>query len=121
MPKPPESTKNSLRWKLREHAANRWPQLTAISTRFRGQFVYVYAALPHQTVMPLMRLRLRRLGQRMGIRDLPSQQRQIPGLDIAQRRPRGQPRRSPRLRLRPIPQRPHRMATTPDELTNKTT
>jgi hypothetical protein len=57
MPKPPESTKNSLRWKLREHATNRWPQLTAITTRFRGQFAYVDAALPDQTVMPLMRLR----------------------------------------------------------------
>lgn len=57
MPKPPEPTKNSLRWRLREHAANRWPQLTTLTTRFRGQFAYVDAALPDQAVMPLMRLR----------------------------------------------------------------
>jgi len=57
MPTPPESTKNSLRWKLREHARDRWPQLADIATRFRGQFAYVEAALPDQDVMPLMRLR----------------------------------------------------------------
>lgn len=57
MPTPPESTKNSLRWKLREHARNRWPELADIATRFRGQFAYVEAALPDQSVMPLMRLR----------------------------------------------------------------
>ena len=31
------------------------------------------------------------------------------------------PRRSPRLRLRPLPQRPHRLDPTPDELTPRTT
>jgi hypothetical protein len=39
----------------------------------------------------------------------------------AQRPTRRQPRRSPRLRLRPLPQRPHRLVPTPDELTARTT
>lgn len=38
-----------------------------------------------------------------------------------QRAARRQPRRSPRLRLRSLPQRPHRLDATPDELTTRST
>ncbi|MFF1531527.1 hypothetical protein [Cellulomonas sp. NPDC058312] len=57
MPTPPESTKNSLRWKLLDRARTRWPQLSTISTRFRSNFAYVDGVLTDGTVIPLMRLR----------------------------------------------------------------
>ncbi len=53
----PESTKNSLRWKLLDRARGRWPQLSTIETRFRSNFAYVDGVLADGTVVPLMRLR----------------------------------------------------------------
>lgn len=57
MPTPPDSTKSSLSWKLRDHAATRWPQLKTVATRFRGQFAYIDAVWSDDTTQPLMRLR----------------------------------------------------------------
>lgn len=58
MPKsPPESTKNSLRLRLFDHARDRWPRVHDVDTRFRGVFAYVEATLTDGTVLPLMRLR----------------------------------------------------------------
>ena len=57
VPTPPESTKNSLRLRLFDHARARWPQLRDVDARFRGSFAYVDATLPDGTVLPLMRLR----------------------------------------------------------------
>ncbi|MBC2637589.1 hypothetical protein H5400_36420 [Rhodococcus wratislaviensis] len=57
VPTPPESTKNSLRLRLFDHARARWPQLRDVDARFRGSFAYVDATLPDGTIIPLMRLR----------------------------------------------------------------
>jgi nucleoside-diphosphate-sugar epimerase len=54
------------------------------------------------------------------LRDPPIQQERIRGLIPANRLPGRNARTSPRLRRRPLPQRPHRLAT-PDELTGATT
>lgn len=54
---PPDSTKNSLRLRLFDHARARWPQLRDVDVRFRGAFAYVDGVLTDGTVLPLMRLR----------------------------------------------------------------
>jgi len=57
MPTIPESTKTSLAQRLHAHARTRWPQLTAVHVRYRGQFAYVEGELTDGDRMPLMRLR----------------------------------------------------------------
>ncbi len=57
MARPPESTKTSLRQRLAARAAERWPQLSAITVRWHGEFAYVAGQLPGGTTLPLMRLR----------------------------------------------------------------
>jgi len=54
---PPLSTKNSLTQRLNDRARERWPDLTKVEVRFRGQFAYVDGHLPHGEVMRLCRLR----------------------------------------------------------------
>lgn len=57
MPSPPQSTKTSLRQRLRAHAATHWPALTKVDVRFRGTFAYIDGQLPDGETLPLMRLR----------------------------------------------------------------
>jgi hypothetical protein len=57
MATPPASTKTSLGQKLNAHARDRWPALTHVDVRFRGQFGYVDARLSDGEVVPLCRLR----------------------------------------------------------------
>ena len=57
MPVIPESTKTSLAQRLRTHAKTKWPQLTTVRVRYRGQFAYVDAELTDGQRLPLMRLR----------------------------------------------------------------
>jgi hypothetical protein len=57
MPTPPASTKTSLAQKLNARAHQRWPAITEVAVRFRGQFAYLDAHLPDGEVMPLCRLR----------------------------------------------------------------
>ena len=117
----PDSTKNSLRYRLITRTRERWPQLADLSIRHRGQFAYIDGRATrwhHAAPVPAA---LRRLGEQLGLRDPPRQPRRLRRCPPAQRVPRRHPRRSPRLRLRPLPQRPHRLDPTPDELTGVTT
>lgn len=58
MPKnPPESMQHHLRQRLNSHARERWPQVNAITIRFRAGFAYVAAELPGGQNLPLCRLR----------------------------------------------------------------
>jgi hypothetical protein len=65
MATPPASTKTSLGQRLNAstpqrlnaHARGRWPALTRVQLRFRGQFAYVDGQLPDGQVLPLCRLR----------------------------------------------------------------
>jgi len=57
MPIPPESTKISLRQRLRTHANAHWPQLADLRFRYRCQFAYVEGELAGGEVWPLIRLR----------------------------------------------------------------
>lgn len=56
MPTPPESTKSSLSWRLRTHAAEHWPQLT-VHVRFRSAFAYIDGQVGQDEPFPLCRLR----------------------------------------------------------------
>jgi hypothetical protein len=56
MATPPQSTKDSLGQRLREHARNHWPALTGVSIRFRGAFAYVTGVAGGEE-LPLARLR----------------------------------------------------------------
>lgn len=53
----PQSTKSSLQQRLAARARERWPQITAVQTRYRGQFAYVDAVLTDGDLLPLCRLR----------------------------------------------------------------
>jgi hypothetical protein len=57
MATPPASTKSSLGQRLSQHARDRWPALTRVEVRFRGQFAYVDGHLPDGDVLQLCRLR----------------------------------------------------------------
>lgn len=56
-PCPPESTKTSLRQRLRARANERWPQLADLTIRHHGPFTYVNGHLADGTTLPLFRLR----------------------------------------------------------------
>jgi hypothetical protein len=57
VPTPPESTKTSLRQRLRARANQRWPQLADLTIRHHGGFAYVDGHLPDGATLPLFRLR----------------------------------------------------------------
>lgn len=57
MAAPPESTTNSLLYRLHAHARNNWPQIQDLDERYRGQFAYITAELADGTIQPLIRLR----------------------------------------------------------------
>jgi hypothetical protein len=49
VPTPPESTKTSLRQRLRARAKDRWPQLRELAIRHHGSFAYIGGQLPDGT------------------------------------------------------------------------
>jgi hypothetical protein len=53
----PDSTKNSLHWRLADRAHQRWPDLTAVRMRYRAGFAYVDGVLADGQVLHLCRLR----------------------------------------------------------------
>ncbi|MFJ5902003.1 hypothetical protein ACIQFZ_43470 [Streptomyces sp. NPDC093064] len=55
---PPESMQHHLRVRLRDHARERWPQLSGVQVRFRTGFAYVAGETPGtEEPLPLCRLR----------------------------------------------------------------
>ena len=121
MVKPPESTKTSLRQRLTAHARQRWPQLTDLTVRYHGAFAYVDGHLADGTTLPLCRLRYGGSAHTWGFAIYRASHDDYEDSIL----PAGTRRtsRSPRLRLRPLPQRPDRLdqPATPDELTGATT
>ena len=58
MAKIPDSTKNSLHWRLAARARERWPQLTEVHMRYRGRLrLRRRRPRPTATILPLCRLR----------------------------------------------------------------
>ena len=57
MPAIPESTRDSITWRLLQHAGTHWPQLSTVQVRCRGSFAYITGVLPGGEQIPLCRLR----------------------------------------------------------------
>ena len=123
---PPESMQHHLRQRLNAYTREHWPQLSEVRIRYRAGFAYLDGLLPDGNVQPLCRLRFTgilhtwgfalHLASRDGYRGnlLPS------GLPSTFRTAGLQPRRSPRLRLRPLPQHPRHLAQTPRQTRRRT-
>lgn len=118
---PPESTKNSLTWRLRQHARSHWPGLGDVQVRFRSNFAYVDGRLPDGEVIKLCRLRYIGSASRVGVRPLPLQPRRLRRQHPPQRHTDRQPPRRTGLRLRPLPQPSRVPARYTDELTRGST
>ena len=112
MPAIPDSTKNSVTSRLAARARERWPQIEQVKVRFKGGFGYIDAIVDGE-VWKLCRLKYAGYANSMGIRDLPGQPRGLPAIMAAHRNPIRHRRRRPRHRLRPLPQRPHRLDLNP--------
>ena len=109
MPTPPTSTKTSLGQRLSDRARQRWPALDRVSVRFRGAFAYVDAHLPDGEIMPLCRLRYGGSASIWGFAIYRASHNDYQDSFLPTGAIRRQPRRSPRLRLRALPRRTHRM------------
>lgn len=57
MPAIPESTRNSITWRLLQHADTHWPQLDTVDVNYRGGFAYVSGVLASGEQIRLCRLR----------------------------------------------------------------
>jgi hypothetical protein len=57
MPAIPESTRDSITWRLILHAEKNWPQLDKVQVTYRSSFAYVAGVLPGGEQIPLCRLR----------------------------------------------------------------
>jgi hypothetical protein len=57
MKAPPQSTKDSLIYRLNHHARSQWPDLDRINVQFRANFAYVDGRESDGTVLRLCRLR----------------------------------------------------------------
>ena len=57
MPAIPESTRDSITWRLILHAEKNWPQLGKVQVTCRGAFAYAAGILPGGEILPLFRLR----------------------------------------------------------------
>lgn len=53
----PDSTQNSVRYKVHDRARTRWPALADVDVRFRAGFAYVDGVLPDGEILKLCRLR----------------------------------------------------------------
>ena len=110
MASPPASTKTSLGQRLRERARTRWPQLTSVDVRFRGQLRYVTGRLPDDETLPLCRLRYGGSASSWGFAVYRASHDDYQDSTLPSGQFAGTPETSPRLRLRPLPRRSHRLA-----------
>jgi hypothetical protein len=66
VPTIPESTRDSLHWRLADRARERWPDLTEVRMRYRAGFAYVDGVLADGQVLRLCRLRYLRSATNWG-------------------------------------------------------
>ena len=53
----PDSTKDSLTYRLHAHAKDKWPQLADLHIRYRANLAYITGIRPNGEQLPLCRLR----------------------------------------------------------------
>jgi hypothetical protein len=113
---PPTSVKTSTADDLDFYASQRWPQLEEVTVTWRGSFGYVTGHLPGGEEFPLCRLRYLGLSEQWGFG---LYQASTDGYEDSIL-PTGSftgTQANPRLRLRPLPQRPDPIADrTPEGL-----
>ncbi len=118
----PDNTRRLLTRRLDTHRHQRWPNLAELSIRFRGDFVYLTSTDFTGDPMPLCRLTYKKNAELWGFAIYLASHDSLRELDPPQRPTHRHPRTSPRLRLRPLPQRPHRLdLTNTHELPRRTT
>jgi len=120
MAKIPSSTQTSLWQRLTSHASQRWPQISRINTRYRAGFAYIAAVVDEETIR-LCRLRYGGSAHQWGFAIYRASHDDYEDSYRPTGYPVGTCEEAPRHRLRALPQRPHRLDLTPDELTGATT
>ena len=117
----PDSTKASLEQRLRARARERWPQIASLHIRHRGVFSYVERDPADATTLKLCRLRYVGSAHHWQFAIYRASHDDYDESIFPTGLPIGTCQARPRHRLRPLPQRPHRLDLTPDELTGETT
>ena len=120
MPAIPESTRNSITWRLLDHAEKHWPQLKNVQVRCRGAFAYISGVLPGGEQIPLCRLRYGGSAHSFGFAIYSAARDRYRRRRPAHRAARRHPPRSTRHRLHRPPRRT-RARTRADELTEAPT
>jgi hypothetical protein len=117
----PDSTKTSLEQRLRSRARERWPQIASLHIRHHGTFSYIDATLTDATT-PL-NCAACAMSAPPANGSSPSTAPATTTMTNRSSSPASPsaPAKTPRHRLRPLHERPHRLDQTPDELTGETT
>ena len=113
-------TRRTRAW-LIKRTRERRPQRPTSPPVHRGQFAYVDGQLPDGTTLPLFRLRYGGSANSWCFAIHLASHDRYEDAVLPSGNPVGTPEEAPRLRLRPLPQRPHRVDPTPDEITGLTT
>ncbi len=104
----PEPARSKLERRLHARREERWPELRDLAVRYRADLAYITGA-DDDGPLPLCRLRYTGSPDEWGFACYLASKGRLPGLDPAQRQLHRDTRTSPRLRLRPPPQRSFRM------------
>ena len=118
MPKPPpdpEPSRLAVAAPDPQRARTRWPQpWPAVNIRYHGMFAYIGGQLADGTTLPLCRLRYNSSAHIWGFAIYQASRDGYEDNILPSGLPAGTPpEEPPRLRLRPLPQRPHRVGLQP--------
>ena len=121
MAKIPTSTQTSLWQRLTSHAEQRWPQIEPDQHPLPGRVRLRRRRLVDGETLRLCRLRYGGSAHQWGFAIYRASHDDYEDSYLPTGLPGRHLRRSPRHRLRPLPQRPTAWISTPDELTGATT
>jgi hypothetical protein len=110
MAAPPASTTTSLGQRPAAQAKANWPELVGVQVRFRANFAYVEGHLADGEVVPLCRLRYAGSASRWGFALYRASHDDYEDNFFPSGHTARQPRRSTRLRVRPLHHGPHHLA-----------
>jgi hypothetical protein len=113
MPAIPDSTKNSVTYRLATRARERWPQINRVNTRFKGGFGYVDAVLPDGEILRLCRLRYGGYANSWGFAIYRASYDDYQDSYLPTGIPSGTVEDALDTCLRPLPRRPHRLDLNP--------
>ena len=107
MPVPSRRLKELIEGTVDHHASQRWPALEEVTVSWRGSYGYLTGYLSEDDDDTIKLCRIQYLGDddRLGIRDLAGQQRQLRRRRPADRAADRAPEPGTRHRLHPLPRR----------------